>query len=88
MQAQLASKMNIDPVVAAYALFSTNFNSVESAMDFIYEKEDDIQDGRAKFVHTFVGCLPNTSEFTERAFNNLPYLVDHDDLEDAILTDP
>ena len=45
-------------------------------MDFIYEKEDDILDGRAKFIHKFIECLPNTPEFTE---NNLSYLVNHDD---------
>ena len=58
MLLHLVDKMKIDPVIAAYALFSTNFASVSAAMDFIYEKEDDVIDGQAKFVHTFVGCLP------------------------------
>ena len=67
MQAQLANDLSIDPVVAAYALFSTNFASVEMAMDFIYDQEEDstFENGRPKFVHKFYGCLPDTPEFTE-----------------------
>jgi len=59
--------MNIDPVVAAYALFSTDFVSVESAMDFIYEKVEGMVDGGEKFAHKFVGCLPNTPEYDQIA---------------------
>ena len=55
--------MNIEPIVAAYALFSTNFVSLEVAMDFIYEKEEDLVDGRFKYIHKFFGCLPAKQEY-------------------------
>ena len=81
MQAQLANDLSIDPVVAAYALFSTNFAGVETAMDFIYEQEEDGTSvyGRLKFVHKFYGCLPDTPEFTERQpqHQNIQYLDDN-----------
>ena len=67
MQVQLANELSIDPVVAAYALFSTNFVSVEMAMDFIYDREDGTFGKiRPKYVHKFYGCLPDTPEFIER----------------------
>ena len=38
MQAELTKKMSISPVVAAYALFATEFRGVGPAISFIYEK--------------------------------------------------
>ena len=44
-----------------YALFATNFHSVNRAMDFIYEKEEDITTGDFVMLHPFVGYIPETN---------------------------
>ena len=58
-------KMQIEPIVAAYALFATNFSSTAWAMDFIYEKKVDEASGRPKFQHEFVACLPDRPEYRQ-----------------------
>jgi len=52
--------------VAAYALFRTDFHSIEAAMDFIFERSED-----GKVQHIFVGYLPAPVYAEEE---HLPYL--------------
>ena len=37
----MMNEHNLAPCVAAYALFSTDFVSIDAAMDFIFEKRQD-----------------------------------------------
>ena len=55
--------MQIEPMVATYALFATGLNNTEWANDFIYEKQFNIGLGKPVFQHKFIGCLPDTPEF-------------------------
>ena len=55
MQAQLSNQLQIKPIVSAYALFSTGFVSVETAIDFLFEREQDLVDGVEKYIHKFFG---------------------------------
>ena len=76
MQSDLTTRLSIKPEVAAYAMFSTHFSSVESATDFIYEKQEFAGNDRPMMQHNFVGCLPQTHEFTQVGGENIPYLND------------
>ena len=53
---QMIQVLEIEPSVAAYALFSVDFRSIMAAMDFIYEREEN-NEGELKRMHPFVGCL-------------------------------
>ena len=57
--------MGIQPNVAAYALFSTDFRSIDAALSFIYEREEAAGDAMVR-IHPFVGCLPFINEFTTK----------------------
>ena len=48
-----------------YALFATNFHSVNRAMDFIYEKEEDIASGKFVMLHPFVGYEPENNNYVD-----------------------
>ena len=74
--------MGQTPSIAALALYSTDFVSVEQAVAWIYEEEEGADEGAGlKMRHPFVGCLPNTPDFTQ---TYLPYL-DDDAMEKAII---
>ena len=51
--------MHIKPIVAAYALFETQFQGSDAALDFIYESTS----------HDFLGYLPNIEEFNSVPVN-------------------
>ena len=51
LQKQLTDAFGIEPTVAAYALVATGFVGVESAFDFICEKDPDSN----KVAHKFFG---------------------------------
>ena len=76
MQSDLSTRLRIDPVVAAYALFYTNFSNVAMAMDFIYEKQEGEGSNQPLMQHKFVGCLPKTPEFMQVGSQNIGYLDD------------
>ena len=54
--------LSIDPTIVNFALFAVEFQSVDMAMDYIYEEEIDLN-GKAKMRHPFVACLPELDEF-------------------------
>ena len=58
MHNELVSRLCVDKTISMYALFATNFHSVHRAMDFIYEKEEDISTGKFVSLHPFVGYEP------------------------------
>ena len=58
-------QMQIEPLVAAYALFATDLSNTAWAMDFLYERQFDNTSGRPKFQHKFFGCLPDRPEFMQ-----------------------
>ena len=64
---QLTQILQIEPSVAAYALFSTEFRSMDAAMNFIYERDAPISDNfnlaTTMRPHPFVGCLPDSKGF-------------------------
>ena len=62
---QLTRSLEIQPCVAAYALISTDFRSIDAALNFIYEREEAVGDALVR-VHPFVGCIPLSKEFTSK----------------------
>ena len=62
MQTELTRDMYIAPIAAAFALFSTNFSSIDAALGLIYEGEQDAF-GQLMMEHDFVGYLPDIEEF-------------------------
>ena len=61
MVSDMNSQLGVNPTVAALSLFSTNFRGIETAMDFIFEREAD-SSGERKMLHRFVGYLPEEKE--------------------------
>ena len=41
MVSDMNNQLGVNPTVAALSLFSTNFRSIETAIDFIFEREED-----------------------------------------------
>ena len=66
--------------MAALALFSTDFASLEAATEWVYEVVEDADPRTGQMRHPFVGCLPDIERFTSK---NIPYL--DDDLESGSL---
>ena len=58
MHNELVRWLKVDKTISMYALFATNFHSVNRAMDFIYEKEEDLSTGKLVMLHPFVGYDP------------------------------
>ena len=54
--------LSIDPTIVNYALFAVDFQSIDMAMDYIYEEEVDLN-GNAQMRHPYVACLPELDEF-------------------------
>ena len=59
------------PLIAEFALFSTDFDGVEKAMEWIYEAEEGAESGHEQMQHPFVKSLP-TNVFTQST--NIQYL--------------
>ena len=62
--------LNILPSVAAFALFSTEFRGLDTAVDFIFERQEDGA-SQGKMQHKFVGIFPNLPEFQAKNANHL-----------------
>ena len=54
--------LSIDPIIVNYALFAVDFQSIDTAMDYIYEEEIDLN-GRSHMRHPYVACLPELDDF-------------------------
>lgn len=70
MHQKIVTDHNIQPDVAAYALFSTQFASIDAAMDFIFEVRG-AEDGagpEGMMQHSFIPYLPELAETVEDAF--------------------
>ena len=65
MHNELVSRLQVDKTISMYALFATNFHSVNRAMDFIYEKEEDIALGKFVMLHPFVGYEPENNNYDD-----------------------
>ena len=62
------------PQLASLALYNTNFVSIEGAMQWIYDEDDndyEAPDAMRKMRHPFVASLPQTNEFVQA---NIQYL--------------
>ena len=60
---------NIDPCVAAYALFSTDFVSIDAAMDFIFERSQEGNESNfkvGKMQHIFIPYVPESHDEDEK----------------------
>ena len=62
---QLTRSLEIQPCVAAYALISTDFRSIDTALNFIYEREEAVDDAMVR-VHPFVGHIPLSFELSSK----------------------
>jgi len=70
----MTNTLNISPPVAAFALFSTEFRGLDTAVDFIFERQEDGA-SQGKMQHEFVGIFPNLPEYQAKNAGL------HDDLE-------
>ena len=61
----------IKPLIAEFALYSTDFVGVETAMSWIYEAEEGAESGHEQMRHSFVRSLP-ANEVTQST--NIQYL--------------
>ena len=59
LHVKMMNEHNLAPCVAAYALFSTDFVSIDAAMDFIFEKRQDGSNN--KMQHIFVAYVPEAA---------------------------
>ena len=73
--------MNMDPDVAAFALFKTECQSVFVALDFIFERDDDFGSGDGKMKHPFVGYKTEESKTNRQHHNSAAAAFDLSDLE-------
>ena len=62
MSTTIIKYLSIDPSIVALALFAVDFQSLATAMDYIYEEELDMN-GRSHMRHPYVACLPDREEF-------------------------
>ena len=51
-------KLGVKPEVASLALYSTHFVNQESALNWIYDEDDNETEALRKMNHPFVGCFP------------------------------
>ncbi len=56
--------LQINPQIAAFALYSTDFTSVEIAMAWVFEEEEGEEAGNEKMRHPFIKSLPETEVTT------------------------
>ncbi len=53
--------LNLKPNVSAFALFSTDFVSVVTAMQWVFDEEEGAEAGEEKMRHPFIRSLPETA---------------------------
>lgn len=57
MFVEMTKEFNLDPVVAAYALFKTNFRSIDAAIELIFE-QDELENDEYGFSYMLHSCVP------------------------------
>lgn len=72
MHVKMTREHNLAPQVAAYALFSTDFASINAAMDFIFERD---QSANPKMQHVYLPYVPEGAQ-DEESKQSEPYIDD------------